>query len=735
MDWRVWGFFISAGIIVGRPAVRWFGGARPPSSQPPETWNLWKLVLASFLTLFAELALIRWIGTEVRVFAYVKNLALLLCFLGFGMGCALARHPVRWWASAMALLGLVMIVRVPWHADRAFEGLSQALGGASEIDIWNTGTARNWPNFVLAAAITGLLLLLITYIFIPLGQVVSAQLELATRPLRGYSWNLAASLTGILAFFAVSWAGLPPGVWIGIVFLGVGLLQDRTWRALGMAGLAIPAALLLHDVSTPTHFSLWTPYQQIEVRRENFANGELRRAFVQVNHTGYQSILDLSEPFLTRHPGLLAEPADENPYNLPFRFATSAPRVLIVGSGAGNDVAAAVRHGSVAVDAVEIDPGILKLGKSHPEHPYSAPQVSVHLTDARAFMRRAHGPYDLVLFGLLDSHTELSDYSNMRIDNFVYTKESFEEAKALLAPDGVMFIKFQVNHYWIGRRIAEMLTEVFGKPPVAFQARSSFSAEASCFAISGSQQVERKLTADSGLNEFVTLNQQSFLQLPEVPMTTDDWPYLYLQGRKMPVIFLSVGMLVLLLGGGLYWQIPEARTRVPSLFFFAMGAGFLLLEAQVISRLALYFGTTWQVNGIVIAAILAALLLANAVVERLPKPWPGHRYLAGLLIGLAVAYFFPFSRIPGSAAFVGGLAACVFTIPVFFAGLLFASEFRAADSPSAALGANMLGAVVGGLLENLSLIVGLQALLLIAMLVYALAGGGLVGNQKSRALR
>jgi len=78
------------------------------------------------------------------------------------------------------------------------------------------------------------------------------------------------------------------------------------------------------------------------------------------------------------------------------------------------------------------------------------------------------------------------------------------------------------------------------------------------------------------------------------------------------------------------------------------------------------------------------------------------------------------SRIPGSAALAGSFAAIIFAIPVFFAGLLFASEFRSADS-AAALGANMLGAVVGGLLENLSLIVGIKALLVAAALLYSLA--------------
>src|ERR1019366_1585798 len=112
----------------------------------------------------------------------------------------------------------------------------------------------------------------------------------------------------------------------------------------------------------------------------------------------------------------------------------------------------------------------------------------------------------------------------------------------------------------------------------------------------------------------------------------------------------------------------------------------------------LYFGTTWQVNGIVIAAILSALLLANFVIERQQRAWPRAWTLIGILLG-----------IPGAAALVGSFAALIFAIPVFFAGLLFASEFRSADSPAAALGANILGAVVGGLLENLSLITGMKA--------------------------
>src|SRR5690349_14272311 len=99
----------------------------PKESIAPNTWSLWQLLLASFLTLFAELAFIRWIAVEVRVFAYFKNLALLLCFVGFGLGCALARRSVRWLIAIESFLGLLLIIRVPLQ-NGFLEGLSQSLG-------------------------------------------------------------------------------------------------------------------------------------------------------------------------------------------------------------------------------------------------------------------------------------------------------------------------------------------------------------------------------------------------------------------------------------------------------------------------------------------------------------------------------------------------------------------------------------------------------------------------------
>ena len=727
-----------AGLILAALLLAAWRAIKPRTQIQPARWNLSTLFLASALTLFAELALIRWVATEIRVFAYVKNLALLLCFLGFGIGCALARQRPRWQTAATALLGLILIVRLPWRGAQIMETLSQYLGAAQDIEIWATRAAHDATGYLFAVFVTIVLLLFITYIFIPIGQTVSRQIELAPRPLYGYSWNLAGSLAGILVFFAVSWMALPPVLWFTAVLAAMALLQSNRSDQIRIAAAVLPVAFLLFDPSTPSHFNLWTPYQQIEVQDESFSNGELSRTQIRVNHTGYQVVVNLSPGFLARHPALLTEAPDDNPYNLPFRFAPPNPRVLIVGSGTGNDVAAALRHQSRAVDAVEIDPKILDLGRRrHPEHPYDDPRVSAHLTDARAFMKRATAHYDLILFGLLDSHTQLSDYANMRLDNFVYTEESFHEARALLAPGGVLFIKFQVNHPFVGQRLAEMLARTFGKVPVVFLAPSSYTAGATCFAISPSAQAEASLAADPRLGEFVAARRPAFLAssglaAAPIAVTTDDWPYLYHQGHWIPGIFYLLSALVILLAAAFYFQIPEARTRVPSLFFFSMGAGFLLLETQVVSRLALYFGTTWQVNGIVIAAILSSLLLANFIIEKQQRRWPRSWSLLGVLAGIACAYFIPFHRIPGSATVVGSCAAIVFAIPVFFAGLLFASEFRSVDSPAAALGANMLGAVVGGLLENLSLIFGMKALLLLAAILYCLAAVGFLGLPKPR---
>jgi hypothetical protein len=59
--------------------------------------------------------------------------------------------------------------------------------------------------------------------------------------------------------------------------------------------------------------------------------------------------------------------------------------------------------------------------------------------------------------------------------------------------------------------------------------------------------------------------------------------------------------------------------------------------------------------------------------------------------------------------------------PIFIANLVFARRFRDAGDSTTALGANLLGAMGGGLLEYLALVTGYRALLILVALLYALA--------------
>ena len=267
-------------------------------------WSLWQLLLASFLTLFAELAFIRWIAVEVRVFAYFKNLALLLCFVGFGLGCALSRRAVRWLIAIESLLGLLLVIRLPFPNRNLLEGLSQSLGGSGDAELWATALTWNWTQFLTGAFVAGILFLLIVWVFIPLGQTVSKQMDRAPSPLSAYSWNLFGSLIGILAFLAVGRMMLPPWIWLGAVLIGFSLLQIGSRDRLLTLVLVIPAVLLLWNPSAPDHYSFWTPYQQIEYFRYYMPDKEFGRGEIRVNHTGYQTVINLSSDFLTRHPDL-----------------------------------------------------------------------------------------------------------------------------------------------------------------------------------------------------------------------------------------------------------------------------------------------------------------------------------------------------------------------------------------------------------------------------------------------
>ena len=144
----------------------------------------------------------------------------------------------------------------------------------------------------------------------------------------------------------------------------------------------------------------------------------------------------------------------------------------------------------------------------------------------------------------------------------------------------------------------------------------------------------------------------------------------------------------------------------------------MLLEAQIISKMALLFGTTWLVNSIVVSGLLVLIVLANLVFER----WSSYSMAipyAGLVLSAMAAYFVPVhSLLFESLGLRITVATLLLCMPIFFAGMVFIRSFSDQRFSGVALGWNLFGAVFGGMLETISQATGMRALTLIAVALY-----------------
>ena len=99
--------------------------------------------------------------------------------------------------------------------------------------------------------------------------------------------------------------------------------------------------------------------------------------------------------------------------------------------------------------------------------------------------------------------------------------------------------------------------------------------------------------------------------------------------------------------------------------------------------------------------------------------WPYYVLLGAATRGQLPGADVRFLNLAGSLRLIASCA--VVFVPVFFAGVIFAAEFRDSPRPDLALGSNVAGVILGGLAENLSLVFGFDHLLLVALGFYAMS--------------
>jgi len=681
---------------------RWLEASAAQVDALPDRWlPLW-IALAAGLALYAELVIIRYHGSCFAIYGFFKNVSLLSCFLGLGIGYALGG------AKALAhglVLPMLAIQLVTLHVLRFTE---------ISVDLQNPVSEQLAMGLITASQVLDALP---TYAFmiwsfsfnamclIPLGQL-AARLMGRSSKLAGYGWNLLGSIAGIVLFWGISFLWTPPVVWFALVPLALAVFLRRSLASVIVFGTVIVATL---SVSPPVdRYDVYSPYQILTV----YPNDNGVRT-VMVNHFSYQSVRDY------RHSPQDAElRKEEKYYQAPYEVSKKPQNVLVVGSGTGNDVAAALRNGAGHVDAVEIDPAVLALGRGlHPERPYQSRRVTAHVQDARAFMRYTQQRYDLIVYGLLDAHTALSGLSGVRLDSFVYTVEALKEARARLKDDGVLCLSFAVIHDRLGLKLYRMIKEAFGRGPTAFVTES----DAYVFVIGNDPRTPISVPRDA-VDKTARYAVREQLASP----STDDWPFLYMPERRYPMSYLALVAVLLIVsvafilpavgtGGG-----GGAKADV-SLTTFLLGAGFMLLETKAITELALHYGSTWVVISIVIVAILIMAFFANVAVMRWPNIPRAVSYVL-LLVSLAASLWFSGRAESMNAQWLTRiLATAMITLPLFFSGLIFSQELAAAKSVAGALGSNLIGAMLGGCLEYNSMYFGYRSLYVLAMVIYGLS--------------
>ena len=649
-----------------------------------------QLVLTSTVLLFTELLVLRWIPANVIYIGFFANYLLMASFLGIGLGILVGRrYPVRWPSPFPALLLIVVGLVLHEKLDVQFKASNEIFFGLAESHSADA-------NFVVLPLVFVLVTALLAALALPLGGLLRSQ-----PPLRAYALDIAGSIAGIVLFALLSAFSLPPVTWFSVLaalFVALALRNPPNRRTFVNAGLL--AAVIVVIIGSTRSVDQWSPYYRITINEV----------------AGYETTLLVNGiPHQALHQVQVDRPSSELIYDQVYRWypRRTFDRALIVGAGSGSDVAYGLAHGVRGIDAVEIDPRILEIGVDrHPDRPYADPRVRAHVNDGRAFLRASTDRYDLIVFALPDSLTLVSTSANLRLESFLFTEEAFASARDHLASGGVFVLYNYYRQPWLLDKIAGMLGDVFGEPPVV-QSYGGLNGSAAVLLAGARPEVldgsviAPFRAADAGMPG----------------PATDDWPFLYLRERAIDpnyIAALAFVIMVTLVATGLATRLTKTPVAAFSPHFFVLGAAFLLLETRSLATFGLLFGTTWVVNAFVFVAILCSVLLAILVNARY-RPRPAPLYIV-LGLSLALAFLLPPASLlidPPAIRYL--VAAAVAFAPVFLANLVFTTSFRETKSADMAFASNLIGATVGGVLEYAALITGYRGLLVIVALLYAAA--------------
>jgi SAM-dependent methyltransferase len=743
-----------------------------------------ELFLVSALILFLELACIRWFPAHVLFLTFFTNIVLLASFLGMSLGCLAANHRRTYLVSTPIVLALTLVAAFMVEEYRHRLGVDVGNQASPQVIFFGTEyAATDVALFVIPIEVIGAFFFVaIALAFVGPGQVLGRALRAVPDRIRAYTLNIAGSLAGIALFALCSWLQLSPLWWFGFatLLMSYWLFDQARLRAVSqVAAIVVILIMAWHTAGeyvpraskVAEHF--WSPYYRIDYMH----SGRQARS-ITVNLIGHQSMNSRTSPVPAYAlPHLLNRDAGGRPFENVL--------IIGAGSGNDVSRAlqwGATHVDAVEIDPVINRLGRQDHPDRPFSDPRVRVVLDDGRNVLRASEGKK---YDLVIYALVDSLVLHSSYSNIRLESYLFTRQAFEDVHRVLKPGGTFVMYNYFRQGWLVSRLDAGLQDVFGagnplvmtlplmrriEPEVATPDVFTvfFAGNTAPLRQAFATQPEYWLPSDAGPspsspNGFTTPDSserarltataaapadkdpadknpagwQRFALATLVPpaeplrMATDDWPFLYLRQPMIPALNIrsmlmmaTLAVLMIVICLKLTPSENDKRARSGTWFdasMFFLGAGFMLIETKAVVHMALLFGSTWMVNSIVFFAVLLMILGANLFVLRVSpaKLWP---YYTGLIAALAINglvpldWFLNLSRTPQ----VIGASAMVFA-PILFAAVIFAVTFSRTASPDRAFGFNIAGAMLGGLAENLSMLLGFQHLMLVAILFYVLS--------------
>jgi len=209
--------------------------------------------------------------------------------------------------------------------------------------------------------------------------------------------------------------------------------------------------------------------------------------------------------------------------------------------------------------------------------------------------------------------------------------------------------------------------------------------------------------------------------IKNVDMSTDDWPFFYMSYRVYPLSYMLLISFIFVVSFVFIKKHTGINLSKFSFTSFFLGVGFMLMETKGITELAKIYGSTWVVVSVVIISVLFMAYIANLLVIKKFKISNNQIYfllLLSILVSLGIT-FVNYYNYPTYLLKI--FVPIILTLPVLFSGLAFSRELIKSGSTANTLSCNILGALVGGLLEYNSMYFGFKFLYLLAFVAYLMA--------------